>query len=83
MEDKALICKAICDALRTTSAAGNPDNNPLVELRYIKDEDGEETVRPIFADGTGKNGYYDINVSGDSGIGMWIDITYQFIRNMW
>lgn len=83
VEDKKAVCDAMCEALRKTSAAGNPINNALVELRYIEFDDGREIVRPIFKDGCGENGYYDINVSGDSGIGIILDIERQFIRKMW
>ena len=82
-ENKAEICKAICDTLRLTRAAGSPINNPLKEIRYMVNEYGEEIARPIFEDGTGENGYYDVNISGDSGIGIWIDITRQFVTKMW
>ena len=83
-EDKQAICDAICAALRLTSAAGHPDGNPLVELRYMP-EGGTyaETVRPIFADGTGENGWYDVNVSYDSGVAMFTDIVNQFVRKVW
>lgn len=83
-ENKQAICDAILAALKLTSNAGHPEYNPLVELRYMRDGGRfPETVRPIFADGTGENGYYDINVSMDSGTAMFIDITNQFIRKMW
>ena len=81
MENKQQICNAICQALRKTDAAGN--NNALTELRYIQKPNGDEIVRPIFENGAGANGYYDVNVTGDSGIGIWLDITQQFIRKMW
>ena len=83
MENKQEICTAICNALRTTNAAGNPLNNALTEIQYIKCDNGDEIARPIFADGSGKSGYYDVNISGDSGIGIWLDITNQFVRRMW
>ena len=82
-ENKVEICNAICAALRTTSAAGSPINNPLVEIQYIQLDNGDEIARPIFANGNGKNGYYDVNISGDSGIGIWLDITKQFVSQMW
>ena len=86
MEDKQKICDAMCETLRLTSAAGHPMNNPLVELRYMTKEEGgkySETVRPIFEDGNGNNGYYDINVSMDSGIAIIMDIVNQFVKKMW
>lgn len=84
-EDKQAICNAMCEALKLTSNAGYPEGNPLVELRYLPDGNGRysEVVRPIFADGTGTNGYYDINVSWDSGTAVIIDIVNQFVRTMW
>jgi hypothetical protein len=86
MEDKQRICDAMCETLRLTRAAGSPTNNPLVELKYMTKEEGgrfEETVRPIFEDGCGKNGYYDINISWDSGIAIVMDIVNQFVKKMW
>ena len=82
-ENKAEFCKSLCETLRLTSAAGDPLSNPLVELRYIKKEDGSEIVRPIFEDGTGNSGYYDVNVSGDSNIGILYDVFNHFIKCMW
>lgn len=82
-EDKQMICTAICNALRTTSAAGNPENNALKELRYIQKENGDEIVRPVFENGTGEDGYYDINISGDSGIAIFMDVVNQFVRKVW
>lgn len=86
-ENKQAICDAFCETLRLTSAAGSPTNNPLIALRYMTKEEGgrfEETVRPIFEDGCGEAfGYYDVNVTADSGIAIIMDITNQFIRKMW
>lgn len=86
-EDKQKICDALCEALRLTSNAGHPQNNPLIELRYMTKEEGgkyEETVRPIFEDHCGESmGYYDVNVSMDSGTAMIIDIVNQFVKTMW
>ena len=89
-ENKQLICNKICEALQQTRQLRiNVGCNGLKELRYIRkgemDEPNvryEETVRPIFEDGTGENGYYDINVSCDSGTAMFIDIAKQFIAKM-
>lgn len=90
-EDKQLICNKICEALQCTFAAGSMfGNNGLKELRYIRKKETndesvryDETVRPIFEDGTGEDGYYDINVSCDSGIALFMDIDKQFIRSVW
>ena len=86
-ENRQAICDAFCETLRLTSAAGSPNNNPLIALKYMTKEEGgrfEETVRPIFEDGCGEAfGYYDVNVTADSGIAMIMDIINQFIRKMW
>lgn len=83
MENKQEFCNKLCEALMETSAAGSPTNNPLVELRYMQLENGDEIVRPIFANGIGENGWYDVNVTGDSCIAMFMDIDRQFVRKMW
>ena len=82
-ENKQAFCAKLCEALRMTSAAGSPLNNPLTELRYMQLPNGDEIVRPVFADGAGENGYYDVNVSGDSCIAIFMDIDRQFVRRMW
>ena len=82
-EDKQKVCDGFLKALQLTRSAGTEGCNPLVELQYIQYPDGEERVRPIFEDGTGKDGYYDVDVTCDSGIAMIMDITNQFIRKMW
>lgn len=82
-ENKQEICNAFLKALQLTSAAGNPINNPVTELRYIVKENGDEIVRPIFENGAGKNGWYDVNVSGDSGIAMLMDLDRWFVRKVW
>ena len=81
MENKQKICNEMCAAIRATAAGGT--GNCLISLSYMKLDNGEEIVRPLFADGTGSNGHYDINVTCDSGIAMIMDITKQFIRRMW
>lgn len=85
-EDKQKICDLLCEALRATSNAGE-GGNPLIELRYIEKPldkpQYSEIVRPIFADGTGENGWYDVNVSMDSGTAMIMDIVNQFVRSVW
>lgn len=85
-EDKQKICDLLCEALRATSNAGDPMGNPLVRLVYIENPldkpQFDAIVRPIFADGTGENGWYDVNVSCDSGTAMIIDIVKQFVAKM-
>ena len=82
-ENKQIICDKICEALQYTSNASPWSGNGLKELRYIKRDDGREFVRPIFADGTGEDGYYDVNVTCDSGTAMFIDIARQFVSKVW
>lgn len=82
-ENKELFCRSLCETLRLTSCAGAPENNPLVELKYIQTDDGTEIVRPIFADGNGKNGYYDVVVTGDSCMGILYDVCKHFVFRMW
>lgn len=77
-ERKQAICDALCETLRLTTNAGT--GNALKELRYLSEPD---TVRPIFEDGTGEDGYYDINVAMDSGTAMIVDIVNQFVKKMW
>ena len=83
MENKQKICDALCETIRLTANGGR--GNALKELRYIPEGDGHysEVVRPIFEDGTGTNGWYDINVAMDSGTAMIVDIANQFIRRTW
>ena len=83
MENKQAICDAFCEVLRMTSNAGS--GNALKELRYIPEGNGKysEVVRPIFEDGTGEDGWYDINVSMDSGTSMIVDIVNQFVSRTW
>ena len=79
-EDKQEICNCVLVALMHTYNAGCLISNPLVELQYIEEK---EIVRPIFLDGTGKDGCYDINVHMDSGTSVIVDIATQFIQKMW
>ena len=83
MEDKQSICTALCAVLQMTDNAGR--DNYLKELRYLPEGNGRysEVVRPIFKDGTGEDGYYDINVSMDSGTAMITDIANQFVNKVW
>ena len=90
MESKGLICAMICEALQHTRQFRiGIGENGLKELRYIKKGETnepniryDETVRPIFEDGTGENGWYDINVSCDSGTALFMDISKQFLARM-
>lgn len=77
-EDKQAICDAFCEVLKMTDNLGNPMGNPIDKLVYMK-KNGDEYVRPIFRDGTGNNGWYDVCVSCDSGTAMLVDIYKQFV----
>lgn len=81
-ENKKEFCNQLCKLLQMTSCAGSVENNPLKELRFIETEWGE-VVRPIFADGNGEDGYYDVNVSGDSNMGILYDVFNRFIKKVW
>lgn len=80
LEDRQAICNAVRDALLLTHNAGSPNCNSLVELKYLPDR---EVVRPIFENGAGADGYYDVDVCADSGTAVIFDIAKQFIRKMW
>ena len=82
-ENKQDVCNAFLKTLQLTRAAGTEGHNPLVELKYMVLPNGTEIVRPIFEDGNGKDGYYDVNVTCDSGIAIVMDLTKQFVRNVW
>ena len=84
-ENKQVFLDRICEALQETDAA-RPfiGRNGLLEIRYILKPNGDEIARPVFEDNPERDdGYYDINISGDSCIGIWYDITKQFIARMW
>ena len=82
-ESKQEFLVSLCATLQLTSAAGHPKGNPLVELRYIKKPNGDEICRPIFEDGTGETGYYDVNISGDSNIAILYDVVTKFCKKVW
>ena len=79
-ENKQAILDSFCKTLQLTSNAGDPSGNRLEHLLYIPER---EVVRPIFADGTGKDGYYDVCVACDSGTAMIYDVCRNFVNHMW
>ena len=83
VEDKQKMLDKFLETLRLCSCAGNIIHNDLVELKSFVDEHNEEWVRPIFRNGAGKNGYYDVKVSGDSNIAIIMDVVENFVRRMW
>lgn len=97
-ESKRDVLNAICEALQRTDNAGDPRGNPLKEIRYIPDgvEDDatmssmvhngkttSEIARPIFENGNGENGYYDVCITGSSGTSIFKDIVRQFVDKVW
>lgn len=81
-ENKQAIANKICEALQLTRQfAPHQGNNGLLEMRYIKSENGySEYLRPVFeAEPDRSDGYYDINISGDSGTAILVDVVRQFI----
>ena len=80
MENKQEFLIKLCELLRMTNAAST--GNPLKEIRYVKSEYGE-VARPIFENGSGADGYYDINITGDSCIAILMDVVKQFVKRVW
>ena len=84
MENKKDFCEKLCLLLRETEHFGSLDNNPLAELRYKMCKNGDEFVIPVFTNGSGEpnrnypNGYYAINVTGDSNIAILTDVVNHF-----
>lgn len=79
LDNRQDICNALRDVLLLTHNAGGT-SNPLKELKYIPET---EKVRPIFENGAGADGYYDVDVCADSGTAVIFDIARQFIKTMW
>ena len=80
-EDKVEFCNKLCELLRMTSNLGIDEYNSLVELRYIKKENGDEVVSPRFYNNPERSdGYYDINVTGNNCMGILADVYEKFIR---
>ena len=82
-EDKKEFLHEFANLLKMTSAAGHPLGNPLDDIEYVKFPNGDEIARPIFVDGAGKNGEYDVNISGDSCIAVLYDVVNHFCRRKW
>lgn len=73
MNKKIDVCNAFLAALKKTESFSK-----LSELRYFI-KNGSEIVRPIFENGAGERGEYDIIVTCDSGAAIIVDITAQFV----
>jgi len=84
MENKQEFLNKICETLQmTTQFKPNIDHNGLIEIKYIRKENGDEFASPRFEDDPERSdGYYDVNISGDSCIGIWEDLTRRFISKM-
>lgn len=83
-ENKQEFLNQICKALQLTDAAAPGRGcNGLVEIKYIQ-KNGREFASPRFEnDPERSDGYYDVDISCDSCIGIWLDITERFIKRMW
>ena len=72
----------LCKAIMETRANGSEKNNHIVELKLLTKENYpkldpryDAVVRPIWSEHLDRDdGYYDINVSGDSAWGMMLDV---------
>ena len=79
-EDKQKCLDYLCKAIMETRANGSEGNNHIQELRLLNGKEignprYEEVVRPIWSNNpTRDDGYYDINVTGDSAWGMMLDV---------
>lgn len=84
MENKQEFLNKICEALQMTRQfKPNVGHNGLVEIKYIRKANGTEYASPRFEDDPERSdGYYDVNISGDSCIGIWEDLTRRFISKM-
>ena len=80
-EDRQEFLNKLTELLRLTRNAGG-DGNPLREIRLIEKPTGDY-ARPIFEDGNGENGYYDINITCDSNMGILKDVMNHFITKVW
>ncbi len=81
-EDKQKCLDYLCKAIMETRANGSEKNNHIQELKLLTREnypklDGryDAVVRPIWSEHIDRDdGYYDINVSGDSAWAMMLDV---------
>lgn len=78
-ENKQMIADAYCVLLQMTDNAGK--GNHVAKMQYEKLSNGDEIVYPILVNGNCD--WYQAYVSGDSGTGMIVDITNQFVRKAW
>lgn len=79
-ENKSEFLNELCELLKKTRALGDPRGNPLSRIEYVVDGHGNEYARPIFADGSGENGYYDVCITGDSCVAILTDLSRFYSR---
>ncbi len=72
-ENKQKCLDYLCKAIMETRANGSENNNHIQELRYLDGQTCnqelrfEQVVRPVWSNNPERSdGYYDINVTGDS-----------------
>ena len=84
MENKQEFLNKICEALQMTRQfKPNAGHNGLVAIKYIHKANGGEFASPRFEDNPERSdGYYDVDISGDSCLGIWEDLTRRFISKM-
>ena len=81
----------LCEAMKACHASGYVKGNyierlDVIERKNCKDMFGNKltdglVVRPVWSDGMHKDdGYYDINIEGDSGWGAIIDVIENLKR---
>lgn len=80
-EDRQEFLNKLTELLRLTRNAGG-SNNPLKEIRLVNKPIGDY-ARPIFEDGTGEDGYYDVCIDCDSNMGILIDVMRNFVTKVW
>jgi len=97
IENKQEVCDAILNLIRLTSNLGDDRYNSVIKMEFIPKgtkcegdmskfiHNGvatEDFVRPIFKDGNGNSGYYDVVVSGDNAMGLIYDVMTKFVFKM-
>lgn len=76
MENKEKFIELLCKALQESRQF----KGDLVEMRYVKTENGGEYICPVWAKGDNLVTNSSINISGDSCIGILSDVMNQFVR---
>lgn len=79
MENIQNTMNLLCKTLQTTRMFDPTVGNGLKELKVTADG---KFVRPVFMDGAGEDGYYDVNIEGDSTLGAVQDVMKRFVNKM-